>query len=92
LFSSKKSIVGITLTLSLCKVKIVTLGSKYSNNSKQLSHYSPARHLVTLVTIYDNTTYGGDSGAVFAIRKCYTFAIQPPGYTEEFTLIQLSRL
>jgi len=41
LFNSKKSVVGITPSLSLCKVKIVTLASKYSNNSKLLSHYLP---------------------------------------------------
>ena len=41
LFISKKSIVGIVLSLSLCKVKIVTLASKYSNSSRLLSHYLP---------------------------------------------------
>ena len=44
------------LTLFVSKVVLVTLGSKYSNNSKLLSHYLPSRQLVMLVSIYDNTT------------------------------------
>jgi len=53
----------------------VTLASNISYNSKQLSHYSPTRRSVMLVSIYDNTTYG-EFPAQFLLYAMLYIAIQ----------------